>query len=102
MITRSSCHELSWESAEACLCWQAAEGACIYTLWMQAALAAGLLNLFGWKPRTVGFLGIVASAINCYTLFPPVPAISKAPALPGNSHKQSEITAEPKLELKKA
>jgi len=71
---------------------------------VQTALAGGLLQLFGWKPRTIGLVGIIASAINCYTLFPPIATVSKAPAkaLPGNSHKQPEITPEPKLELKKA
>jgi Peroxisomal biogenesis factor 11 (PEX11) len=38
----------------------------------QAALAMGLLELRPWKPRTVGALGIIASALNCYMLFPPV------------------------------
>lgn len=40
---------------------------------VQAALAAGLLQLVPWKPRTVGFLGVVASAMNCYLLLPPRP-----------------------------
>lgn len=40
---------------------------------MQAALATGLLGLTNWKPRFVGFLGVVASAINCYMLFPALP-----------------------------
>jgi hypothetical protein len=44
------------------------------------------------KPRTVGFLGTVASAINCYFLLPalprrpkpaPVPAPAPAPAAVG-------------------
>ena len=30
----------------------------------QALLAVGLLQLRPWKPRSVGFLGVVASAIN--------------------------------------
>ena len=44
----------------------------------------GLLQLRPWKPRFVGFLGTVASAINCYMLFPALPAPAakkKAPAL---------------------
>ena len=71
---------------------------------LQTALAGGLLQLFGWKPRTIGLVGMIASAINCYTLFPPVAHVSKAPAkaIPGNSHKQPEIVPEPKMELKKA
>lgn len=36
----------------------------------QALLAMGLLELRPWKPRTVGALGIVASAMNCYLLWP--------------------------------
>ena len=40
---------------------------------VQALLAAGLLELRPWKPRTVGFLGIVASVLNCYMLYPTVP-----------------------------
>ena len=39
----------------------------------QAALAMGLLELRPWKPRTVGALGIIASAMNCYMLYPAVP-----------------------------
>ena len=48
----------------------------------QAALAGGLLGVTNWKPRFVGFLGVVASAINCYMLFPalPQPAAKPAPA----------------------
>ena len=41
---------------------------------MQAMLAVGLLQLRPWKPRFVGFLGTLASAINCYMLFPALPA----------------------------
>jgi hypothetical protein len=41
----------------------------------------GLLELRPWKPRTVGTLGIVASLINCYMLYPSVPT----PLLPGFS-----------------
>jgi hypothetical protein len=48
---------------------------------VQAALACGLLGLTNWKPRFVGFLGVVASAINCYMLFPALPKpVEKAPA----------------------
>ncbi|GIL49947.1 hypothetical protein Vafri_6243 [Volvox africanus] len=39
----------------------------------QAALAAGLLQVAPLKPRTVGFLGVVASAMNCYMLLPAYP-----------------------------
>ena len=46
---------------------------------LQAALAAGLLELRPWKPRTVGFIGVVTSVMNCYMLFPsyPAPAVPK-------------------------
>jgi hypothetical protein len=43
----------------------------------QAALAAGLLELRPWRPRTVGVLGIVASLMNCYMLYPATPAPPK-------------------------
>jgi len=39
----------------------------------QALLAMGLLQLRPWKPRTVGALGIIASAMNCYMLYPSLP-----------------------------
>jgi hypothetical protein len=41
---------------------------------VQAALAMGLLELRPWKPRTVGALGIIASLMNCYMLYPQSPA----------------------------
>lgn len=34
----------------------------------------GLLELRPWKPRTVGALGIIASLMNCYMLYPQSPA----------------------------
>ena len=37
---------------------------------MQALLAMGLLELRPWKPRTVGALGIAASLLNCWMLYP--------------------------------
>jgi hypothetical protein len=39
----------------------------------QALLAMGLLQLRPWKPRTVGALGIIASVMNCYMLYPSLP-----------------------------
>lgn len=44
---------------------------------IQTLLAAGLLQTLPFKPRTVGFLGTVASAMNCYLLLPayPKPAV---------------------------
>ena len=47
---------------------------------LQGALATGLLGLTSWKPRFVGFLGVVASAINCYMLFPALPKPAAKPA----------------------
>lgn len=41
---------------------------------VQAALACGLLQLAPLKPRTVGILGMIASAMNCYFLFPAYPS----------------------------
>lgn len=40
---------------------------------VQALLACGLLELRPWKPRTVGALGVAASLINCYLLYPSLP-----------------------------
>ena len=40
---------------------------------VQALLAMGLLELRPWKPRTVGAIGVVASVLNCYMLYPSVP-----------------------------
>ena len=40
---------------------------------VQAALAAGLLQVLPLKPRTVGLLGVIASAMNCYFLYPAYP-----------------------------
>lgn len=34
----------------------------------------GLLELRPWKPRTVGALGVIASIMNCYMLYPSLPA----------------------------
>lgn len=39
---------------------------------VQALLAAGLLQLRPWKPRTVGLIGVVASVMNCYMLYPTI------------------------------
>eukprot|EP00877_Chromochloris_zofingiensis_P005583 jgi/Chrzof1/15025/Cz09g24120.t1 len=47
---------------------------------VQALTAVGLLQLLPFKPRTVGLLGTVASAINCYMLLPAFPARPPKPA----------------------
>uniref|UniRef100_A0A7R9VW38 Peroxisomal membrane protein 11C n=1 Tax=Chlamydomonas euryale TaxID=1486919 RepID=A0A7R9VW38_9CHLO len=44
----------------------------------QAALAGGLLQVVPFKPRTVGLIGCIASAMNCYFLLPAYPAQAKA------------------------
>lgn len=46
---------------------------------VQAALACGLLQVAPLNPRTVGFLGVVASAMNCYFLFPSYPKLVEPP-----------------------
>jgi hypothetical protein len=45
---------------------------------LQALTAVGLLQLYPFKPRTVGLLGSLASALNCYFLLPAMPVRSKA------------------------
>lgn len=49
---------------------------------LQALTAVGLLQLYPFKPRTVGLLGSLASALNCYFLLPPFPARAKPAAKP--------------------
>jgi len=46
----------------------------------QAALACGLLQVAPFKPRTVGLIGCIASAMNCYFLLPAYPVKAKAKA----------------------
>jgi len=48
---------------------------------VQAATAVGLLQLLPWRPRTVGALGTIASAINCYMLLPAYPKRELKPKL---------------------
>ena len=43
----------------------------------QASLAAGLSGLVPMKPRTIGALGVAASAMNVYMLMPPLPSHAK-------------------------
>lgn len=47
---------------------------------LQALTAVGLLQLYPFRPRTVGLLGTLASALNCYFLLPPFPQRAAAPA----------------------
>ena len=71
----------------------------------QALLAVGLLQLRPWKPRTVGVIGIVASAINCYMLLPALPARDapakgKAPAVaPAAAGLPARVGGAPQLKL---
>lgn len=65
----------------------------------QAALAVGLLQLRPWKPRTVGVLGIVASAINCYML---TPAVVKPASKPAAKAEQPAVPLKPEPALKTA
>lgn len=66
---------------------------------VQAALAVGLLQLRPWKPRFVGLLGVVASAINCYMLLPPV---AKPAAKPAAKPEPAGLPARPEPALKTA
>ena len=52
------------------------------------------------KPRTVGLIGVIASLMNCYMLYPklPAPALSPPKSYAEAAHQQ----AAPKVELKKA
>jgi hypothetical protein len=43
-----------------------------------AAVAVSPLQLYPFKPRTVGLLGTLASALNCYFLMPAFPQRPKA------------------------
>ncbi len=49
----------------------------------QGLLALGLLEKLPIKPRTVGLFGVVASALNCYMLYPAYPVV----AAPVDGHK---------------
>ena len=62
----------------------------------------GLLGLRPWKPRTVGFLGIVASAMNCYMLFPAIGYPAKPIKSALSSVKAEDTCPAPKPELKVA
>lgn len=53
---------------------------------LQALTAAGLLQLYPFKPRTVGLFGTLASALNCYFLLPPFPKrVKPATAAPSSA-----------------
>lgn len=68
---------------------------------LMAMTAIGLLQLRPWKPRFVGFLGSLASIINCYMLFP---ALAAAPAKPAAALLRASEPADlaPKLPQKVA
>ena len=67
---------------------------------VQTVLAAGLLQLRPMKARTIGLVGVIASVMNCYMLYPKLPP----PALtPPKSYADATATStQPKMELKKA
>ena len=46
---------------------------------VQALLAAGLLQLRPWSQRKTAVFGVLASALNCYMLMPPLPAPAARP-----------------------
>lgn len=46
----------------------------LFHAFVQGLLALGLLEKLPVKPRTVGTFGIIASAINCYMMYPAYPA----------------------------
>ncbi|KAF8059207.1 lvsF [Scenedesmus sp. PABB004] len=67
---------------------------------LQALTALGLLQLYPFRPRTVGLFGSLASALNCYFLLPAMP---KRPAKAGAlSAAPAPALGEPKLVAKVA
>ena len=69
---------------------------------LQAVLAAGLLQLRPMKPRTVGLVGIVASVMNLYLLYPSLPPPANASKKPGKVAEVMPSAQQSKMELKKA
>lgn len=65
----------------------------------QTLLAVGLLQLRPMKPRTVGLIGVVASLMNCYMLYPKLP-VALTP--PKSYAEAASSVQQPKMELKKA
>jgi len=66
----------------------------------QTVLAAGLLQLRPMKPRTVGLIGVIASVMNCYMLYPKLPPPALSP--PKTYADAAASNTQPKMELKKA
>lgn len=67
---------------------------------VQALLAMGLLELRPWKPRTVGLLGVIASVMNCYMLWPgTLPVSASPPSRPAATNGPAAVV-EKKLEAK--
>lgn len=52
------------------------------------------------KPRTVGLIGLIASVMNCYMLYPKLPAPALTP--PKSYAEAASSVQQPKMELKKA
>lgn len=67
---------------------------------LQTVLAAGLLQLRPMKPRTVGLIGVVASVMNCYMLYPKLPPPALSP--PKSYADAAASNTQPKMELKTA
>ena len=67
---------------------------------LQTVLAAGLLQLRPMKPRTVGLIGVIASVMNCYMLYPKLPPPALSP--PKSYADAAASNTQPKMELKKA
>ena len=51
------------------------------------------------KPRTVGLIGVIAAVMNCYMLYPKLPAPALAPP---KSYAEATASAPKMAELKKA
>lgn len=67
---------------------------------LQTLLAAGLLQLRPMKPRTIGLIGVIASLMNCYMLYPKLPPPALTP--PKSYAEAASSTTQSKMELKKA
>jgi hypothetical protein len=57
------------------------------------------VQLYPFKPRTVGLLGTLASALNCYFLLPAFPQRTKAPADKPAAAAAALPTGSPEMKL---
>ena len=53
------------------------------------------------KPRTVGLIGVIASLMNCYMLYPKLPEVLTPPRSYAEAAASTQ-QQQPKMELKKA